>query len=74
MQRNVARCLFITRCPVTTGEKIRQRRLKLKKTRKQLASELGVSVKTLWGWETDRWQPPPQRKKQIAKIIECAGQ
>jgi DNA-binding transcriptional regulator YiaG len=22
-----------------------------------MASELGVSVKTLWGWETDRWQP-----------------
>ena len=22
-----------------------------------MAAELGVSVKTLWGWETDRWQP-----------------
>ena len=22
-----------------------------------MALELGVSVKTLWGWETDRWLP-----------------
>jgi DNA-binding XRE family transcriptional regulator len=43
--------------PVTLGQKIKQYRLKLRKTRKQLALELGVSVKTLWGWETDRWQP-----------------
>jgi transcriptional regulator with XRE-family HTH domain len=43
--------------PATLGQKIRQYRLQLRKTRKQLASEMGVSVKTLWGWETDRWQP-----------------
>jgi transcriptional regulator with XRE-family HTH domain len=41
--------------PVTLGQMIKQHRLKLRKTRKQLASELGVSVKTLWGWETNRW-------------------
>jgi DNA-binding XRE family transcriptional regulator len=43
--------------PVTLGQKIKQHRLKMRKTRKQMAAELGVSVKTLWGWETDRWQP-----------------
>src|ERR1035438_5725476 len=43
--------------PVTLGQKMMQNRLKLRKTRKQMASELGISVKTLWGWETDRWQP-----------------
>jgi DNA-binding XRE family transcriptional regulator len=43
--------------PVTLGQKMKQNRLKLRKTRKQMAAELGVSVKTLWGWETDRWQP-----------------
>jgi DNA-binding XRE family transcriptional regulator len=42
---------------VTLGQKMKQNRLKLRKTRKQMALELGVSVKTLWGWETDRWQP-----------------
>ena len=43
--------------PATTGQRIKQLRLKLRKTRKQLAAELGIGVKTLWGWETDRWEP-----------------
>jgi transcriptional regulator with XRE-family HTH domain len=43
--------------PVTLGQKMKRNRLKLRKTRKQMASELGVSVKTLWGRETDLWQP-----------------
>ncbi|MGA9452970.1 MAG: helix-turn-helix transcriptional regulator [Verrucomicrobiia bacterium] len=46
-----------TAAPITLGQKIKQHRLKLRKTRKQMALELGISVKTLWGWETDRWQP-----------------
>jgi len=33
--------------PVTIGQKIKQFRLKSRKTRKQLALELGISVKTL---------------------------
>jgi transcriptional regulator with XRE-family HTH domain len=56
--------------PVTTGQKIKNRRFKLKKTRKQLASELGVSVKTLWSWETDRQQPTSKGQEQIAKFLE----
>src|ERR1035437_2989958 len=43
--------------PAILGQKIKQYRLKLRKTRKQLALKVGISVKTLWGWETDRWQP-----------------
>jgi DNA-binding transcriptional regulator YiaG len=39
------------------ARKIRHFRLKSRKTRKQFASELAASVKKLWGWETDRWQP-----------------
>ena len=58
--------------PVTTGEKITQHRLKLKKTRRQLASALGVSVKTLWGWETDRWQPTAKGQKQIEAFLALA--
>jgi DNA-binding XRE family transcriptional regulator len=53
--------------PVTLGQKIRQNRLKLRKTRKHMALELGVSVKTLWGWETDRWQPTTA----LSKLDEC---
>jgi DNA-binding XRE family transcriptional regulator len=65
---NETQCVaFLTSdAPVTTGEKITHRRLKLKKTRTQLASELGINVKTLWGWETDRWQPS-------ASLIERIG-
>jgi DNA-binding XRE family transcriptional regulator len=40
-----------------------QKRLKMRKTRKQMAAELGISVKTLWGWETDRWHPQKQTAK-----------
>jgi len=38
---------------------IRQREAapNMRKSRKQFALELGVSQKTLWGWEIDRWQP-----------------
>jgi transcriptional regulator with XRE-family HTH domain len=59
--------------PATTGEKITQRRLNLKKTRRQLASELGISVKTLWGWETNRWQPTAKGQKQIEAFLERAN-
>jgi transcriptional regulator with XRE-family HTH domain len=51
--------------PVSLGRKIRHFRLKSRKTRKQFASELAVSVKTLWGWETDRWQPSASLRERI---------
>jgi DNA-binding XRE family transcriptional regulator len=47
------------------GQRIKQHRLKLRKSRKQFATELGVSQKTLWGWETDRWQPSALLKERI---------
>jgi hypothetical protein len=34
-----------------------------------MASELGVSVKTLWGWETDRWELTAKGQEQIAKFL-----
>ena len=46
--------------PVSIGQKIRHFRLKSRKTRLQLAAEWGISPKTLWGWETNRWQPSLQ--------------
>jgi transcriptional regulator with XRE-family HTH domain len=57
---------FATDAPITLGQKIKQHRLKLRKSRKQFASELGISQKTLWGWETDRWQPSTLLKKRIS--------
>lgn len=41
----------------TTGQRIQGWRIGLKKTRKEMAAEMGVSVKTLWGWENDFWLP-----------------
>jgi DNA-binding XRE family transcriptional regulator len=61
---------FRAAAPVTLGQKIKQRRLKLRKTRKQMALELGVSVKTLLGWKTDRLEPATQGQEQIAMFLE----
>jgi transcriptional regulator with XRE-family HTH domain len=60
---------FSPDAPLTIGQKIHQNRLKLRKSRKQFASELGVSQKTLWGWETDRWQPSTLYKNRITQKI-----
>jgi DNA-binding XRE family transcriptional regulator len=50
-KRNESSCVafFSPDAPISNGQKIKQHRLKLRKTRKQFALELGVSVKTLWG-------------------------
>jgi transcriptional regulator with XRE-family HTH domain len=52
--------------PATIGERIREFRLKFRKTRKQLAKEWRVSIKTLWGWETNRWEPSASCQKRLA--------
>jgi DNA-binding transcriptional regulator YiaG len=46
--------ILSTETPATIGPQIARRRMELKRTRTQFAKELGVSVKTLWGWETGR--------------------
>jgi DNA-binding XRE family transcriptional regulator len=47
---------------------MKQNRLKLRKTRLQLAAEWGISPKTLWGWKTDRWQPSALCQKRLAAL------
>lgn len=47
------------------GQKIRTHRLSLRKTRKDFASELGVSVKAVWEWETNRRRPCPTMRNKI---------
>ncbi len=66
------RCLFITRHPLSIGEQIRKRRMELKKKRSACAKELGISVKTLWGWETNRCQPSALLRKRIVAFLEFA--
>jgi transcriptional regulator with XRE-family HTH domain len=60
---------FSPDAPLTMGQKIKQHRLKLRKSRKQLALELSVSQKTLWGWETDRWEPTAKGQEMIMKFL-----
>ncbi len=55
--------------PLSFGERIIKRRLELRKTRKQCAQKLGVSVKTLWGWETGRYKPTASLLDRIAKFL-----
>jgi DNA-binding XRE family transcriptional regulator len=55
--------------PVTLGQKIRHLRLESRKTRKKLAAELGVSIKTLWGWETDRCRPSQQAHQKLLNFL-----
>jgi len=67
-KRNEPSCVAILSpdAPVSLGQKMMQQRLKMRKTRKQMALELGVSVKTFRGWETDRRQPSTVCQKRIA--------
>jgi transcriptional regulator with XRE-family HTH domain len=55
--------------PASIGQQIVNRRLSLKKTRKQCAKELGVSVKTLWSWETGRCRPSAVLLKRVRDLI-----
>ena len=55
--------------PLTIGQRITKRRVELRKTRKECATELGVSVKTLWGWETGRCQPCPNHFKRVVALL-----
>lgn len=56
-----------TGVPPTLGQRIIAMRYEMRKTRKQLAAELGVNPKTLWAWEKDRWRP----SSKIMKRIKC---
>jgi transcriptional regulator with XRE-family HTH domain len=66
-KRNETSCVafFSPDAPISRGQKIKQHRLKLRKSRKQFALDLGISQKTLWGWETDRRQPSKLLKERI---------
>jgi transcriptional regulator with XRE-family HTH domain len=56
--------------PLSLGQQIRKRRLELRKNRYECAKKLEVSVKTLWGWETDRWQPGSLLQKRITEFLQ----
>lgn len=62
--------ILSSKTALSIGQQIRKRRLELKKNRSACAQELGVSVKTLWGWETNRCQPSAPIQKRIVAFLE----
>ena len=55
--------------PRSFGGRLLRRRLKMKKTRKQCAQELGISVKTLWNWEMNRRRPSELFQKRLSAFF-----
>lgn len=55
--------------PLSIGQWISKRRMELKQNRSACAKELGISVKTLWGWETNRCQPSALLRKRIVAFL-----
>jgi len=59
--------------PTNIGQEIRKRRLQMRKTRKQFAKELGIDVKTLRNWETNRRRPSALLLRRIVKLFQPAS-
>lgn len=55
--------------PASIVQQLLELRMRLKKTRKQMATALGIGVKTLWGWEMKRHKPARQLAKRIHRIL-----
>jgi len=55
--------------PLSIGQKIRNFRLKSRKTRLQLAKEWAISPKSLWSWETGIREPSSLLKKRIGGVL-----
>ena len=59
-------CALATSTHSDIGQQLKKRRLELKKTRKQMAKELRICAKTLWGWETTRHKPSLLRQLDLS--------
>jgi DNA-binding XRE family transcriptional regulator len=55
--------------PPSMGHQIVKRRMELRKNREQCAEEMGISVKTLKAWETNRYQPSSALLKRLVKCL-----
>jgi DNA-binding XRE family transcriptional regulator len=55
--------------PTSIGKEMQRRRFQMKKTRKELAREMGISTKTLQGWETGQRQPSTTLHQRLAKLL-----
>jgi transcriptional regulator with XRE-family HTH domain len=57
-----------SKSPANIGQEIVQHCLRMRKTRKQFAEEIGIDPKTIWGWETGRRRPSVALQR---RIVEC---
>jgi transcriptional regulator with XRE-family HTH domain len=55
------------------GYQFRQRRLAMRLSRKALAEQLGISWKTIWGWETNRRNPSPKLKARLEQLLKIGN-
>lgn len=56
--------------PLSLGQQLAKLRMELRKTRKDLAKEIGVSEKTLKWWETNRRLPLPSSQRRIMRFLQ----
>ncbi len=42
-------------------------------SRKALAEQLGISWKTIWGWETNRRNPSPKLKARLEQLLKIGN-
>jgi DNA-binding XRE family transcriptional regulator len=52
----------------TVGQKLTKFRIGLRKTRSQLAAELGINAKTIWNWETNRRKPCKSKLEKFKRL------
>jgi DNA-binding XRE family transcriptional regulator len=55
------------------GYQLRQRRLAMRLSRKTLAEQLGISWKTIWGWENNRRNPSPKLKARLEQLLNIGA-
>jgi transcriptional regulator with XRE-family HTH domain len=55
--------------PANIGQAIISYSIKMRKTRQQIATELGLSPKTVWNWQTRRRQPSTQLRTRVLEFL-----
>jgi len=55
------------------GYQLRQKRIEMRLTRRALAEQLGISWKTIWGWENGRRYPSGNLKQRLENFLNSAA-
>lgn len=57
----------------TTGERIKEMRIKRGITADEITRQLKMSSATIWRWESGKHIPPPARIYQLAEILKTSA-